>query len=109
MDLDLTETALREWVQRAEIEAGEVPPGALSQAEREELVWQRRVNLTLTFYGFPRFTGDLDLLVKPDVDNARSILDVLSEFGFSSLGLTEADFLQPEQVVQLGGLRFESI
>jgi len=55
----------------------------------------------LAFYGLPRFTGDLDLLVKPDVDNAQSILDALSEFGFSSLGLTD-DFIQPEQVVQLG-------
>ena len=41
-DFDLTETALREWVRRAEIEAGEGPPGALSQAEREELVRLRR-------------------------------------------------------------------
>lgn len=49
-----------------------------------------------------RFTGDLELLVKPDTDNARGILDALSEFGFSSLGLTEDDFIQPEQVVQLG-------
>lgn len=36
-DLDLTETALREWVKRAE-EAGAVAvPGALTEAEREEL------------------------------------------------------------------------
>jgi len=46
-DLDLTETALREWVRRAEIEAGEGPPGALSQAEREELVRLRRENKRL--------------------------------------------------------------
>ena len=30
-DLDLTETALREWGRRAEIEAGEDPPGALTR------------------------------------------------------------------------------
>ena len=41
-NLDLTETALREWVRRANIEAGEGPPGALNQAEREELVRLRR-------------------------------------------------------------------
>ncbi len=46
-DLDLTETALREWVRRAEIEAGEGPPGALTQAEREELVRLRRENKRL--------------------------------------------------------------
>ena len=46
-DLDLTETALRDWVRRAEIEAGEGPPGALTQAEREELVKLRRENKRL--------------------------------------------------------------
>ena len=46
-NLDLTETALREWVRRAEIEAGEGPPGALTQAEREELVRLRRDNKRL--------------------------------------------------------------
>jgi transposase len=46
-NLDLTETALREWVRRSEIEAGEGPPGALTQAEREELVRLRRDNKRL--------------------------------------------------------------
>ena len=41
-DLDLTETALREWVKRAEVDAGKGPPGALATAEREELVRLRR-------------------------------------------------------------------
>lgn len=46
-DLDLAETALRGWIRQAEIEAGEGPPGALSQAEREELVRLRRYNKRL--------------------------------------------------------------
>ena len=46
-DLDLTETALREWVRRAEIDAGKGPPGALTSAEREELVRLRRENKRL--------------------------------------------------------------
>ena len=36
-DLDLTETALREWVKRAEIDAGNGPPEALNTVERDEL------------------------------------------------------------------------
>ena len=36
-DLDLTETALREWVKRAEIDAGKGPPEALTTVERDEL------------------------------------------------------------------------
>ncbi len=46
-DLDLTESSLREWVRRAEIEDGQGPPGALTQAEREELVRLRRENKRL--------------------------------------------------------------
>lgn len=41
-DLDLTETALRDWVKRADIDAGKGPPGALTTAEREELQKLRR-------------------------------------------------------------------
>lgn len=37
IDLDLTETALREWVRRADVDAGEGPPDALTTQEREEL------------------------------------------------------------------------
>jgi transposase-like protein len=40
-DLDLTETALGEWVKRAEVEAGKGPPGALTTAERNELTQLR--------------------------------------------------------------------
>ncbi len=47
-DLDLTETALREWVKRADIDAGKGPPEALTTAEREELARLRRENKRLT-------------------------------------------------------------
>ncbi len=46
-DLDLTETALREWVKRAEIDAGKGPVGALTTDEREELTRLRRENKRL--------------------------------------------------------------
>jgi transposase len=47
-DLDLTETALRAWVKRADIDAGNGPPEALTTAEREELARLRRDNKRLT-------------------------------------------------------------
>ena len=56
----------------------------------------------LAFHGAPRFTGDLDLFVKPDPDNARRILAALAEFGFASAGLTTEDFTRPDHVIQLG-------
>jgi transposase-like protein len=46
-DLDLTETALRAWMKRAEIDEGRGPPGALTTAEREELTRLRRENRVL--------------------------------------------------------------
>jgi transposase len=36
-DLDLTETALREWMKRAAADAGKGPPNVLTTAERDEL------------------------------------------------------------------------
>ncbi len=56
----------------------------------------------LAFYGAPRFTGDLDILVRPEPENAKRVVGALTAFGFGSLGLTAADFEEPEVVVQLG-------
>lgn len=46
-DLDLTESSLRNWVQRADIDEGHGPEGALTSDEREELRRLRRENRTL--------------------------------------------------------------
>jgi hypothetical protein len=56
----------------------------------------------LAFHGAPRYTGDLDILIRPDKENARRVLAALSDFGFGSLGLTAEDFTAPGRVVQLG-------
>ena len=46
-ELDLTETALREWVKRDAVDAGKGPPDALTTVEREELMRLRRDNKRL--------------------------------------------------------------
>ena len=46
-ELDLTETAVRDWIKRAEIDAGNAPNGELTTAEREELARLRREVRTL--------------------------------------------------------------
>jgi transposase-like protein len=46
-DLGLTESAVRNWVAQAEIDAGKGPPGALTTAERQELAQLRRDNRRL--------------------------------------------------------------
>ena len=56
----------------------------------------------LAFHGAPRYTGDIDLFVRPNAANARRILTALDEFGFGTVGLTEEDFRSPDKVVQLG-------
>lgn len=56
----------------------------------------------LAFHGVPRYTGDLDVLVNPEPENAQRILAALADFGFGSLGLSIGDFTQLENVVQLG-------
>jgi transposase len=46
-ELDLTESALRMWVERARADRGTGKPGALTTAEREELARLRKENRTL--------------------------------------------------------------
>ncbi len=46
-DLDLTETAVRRWVQQAEVDLGGGPAGALTTAEREEFAALRKQVKTL--------------------------------------------------------------
>jgi len=58
--------------------------------------------LAVAWHGHPRFTADIDFLVRPDHTNAEVILKTLSDFGFSGLGITSADLCQPDQIVQLG-------
>lgn len=56
----------------------------------------------LAAHGAPRYTGDLDLFVRPTAENAKRILDALHDFGFGSLDLAESDFDRPGGIVQLG-------
>ena len=56
----------------------------------------------LAFHGVPRYTGDIDLFVRASPENAARVERALAAFGFSSLGLGAADFVQPGPVIQLG-------
>lgn len=56
----------------------------------------------VVFHGYPRLTVDVDFFVECSAENARRLEEVMHDFGFSSLGLTAKDFLEPGQVVQLG-------
>lgn len=56
----------------------------------------------VAFHGHPRFTADLDLLVRPTPENAARVLRAISEFGLGSLGIAALDLQTPEHVIQLG-------
>jgi len=56
----------------------------------------------LALHGCPRFTGDLDIYLGIQRDNARKVLSVLEEFGFGALNLSEDDFTHRDRIVQLG-------
>jgi hypothetical protein len=43
-------------------------------------------SVALSWHGFPRYTGDMDLLVAPTEANVQRVLAALEQFGMTSLG-----------------------
>ena len=58
----------------------------------------------LAAHGFPRTTGDIDLLVEPTAANAKRVFRALLAFGapVAAHGVSEEDFAKPGNVYQLG-------
>lgn len=53
-------------------------------------------------HGHPRLTGDLDVWLLVERENARRVVETLDAFGFSSSDLAAEDFQVPGRVVHLG-------
>ena len=49
---------------------------------------------SLALHGRPRYTGDLDILVRSPAENARILVDLLNQFGFGQSGFEEFDFFK---------------
>ena len=56
----------------------------------------------LAFHGAPRFTGDLDILVRPTLDNATRLLTALEAFGFPVQELTPETIVDRRRMLQMG-------
>ena len=56
----------------------------------------------VAFHGFPRYTADLDILIRPTEENADRVMRALAQFGFGKAGIQAADFRSPGMVIQLG-------
>ena len=57
---------------------------------------------SVAHHGFPRYTGDFDVWINPNKSNGAKMIDVLNDFGFGSMGLTAADFMRPDKIIQFG-------
>jgi hypothetical protein len=55
----------------------------------------------LAFHGIPRATGDIDIWIRPTLENSEALLQALREFGFGSLDISRKDILSGK-VIQLG-------
>ena len=56
----------------------------------------------LAFHGWPRYTGDIDIFIAREQDNADRLMEVIEAFGFGQSGIERDDFLRVDHVVQLG-------
>jgi len=54
------------------------------------------------FHAHPRYTGDMDVFVRPSEENAQRVMGALRDFGFALSSLTWRDFAAAGHVVQLG-------
>jgi len=57
---------------------------------------------SLAFHSRPRYTGDLDILIRPTEINAAALVQLLNEFGFADSNFSVSDFAEGDQIVQLG-------
>src|ERR1700688_3555654 len=58
--------------------------------------------LAVSWHGFPRFSADVDFLIRPSSPNAELVLKALRDFGMGSLNLSIGDLSVAGKVVQLG-------
>jgi hypothetical protein len=56
----------------------------------------------LAFHGAPRFTGDLDILVRPTIENTSRLLEALAAFGFPADNLRPELIADPRRMLQMG-------
>jgi hypothetical protein len=56
----------------------------------------------VSFHAQPRATKDLDLLIKPDAENAGAAYDALGKFGAPLGGLTADDFMVRDKFFRMG-------
>jgi hypothetical protein len=56
----------------------------------------------VAYYGHPRLTGDLDILIRLTEKNVQNVEQVCCDFGFAGPPFIASEFLKPGQIFQLG-------
>lgn len=56
----------------------------------------------VALHGYPRYTKDIDIWIENSPENAARLMRALEQFGFGAVGLSETDFIEPDQIIQLG-------
>jgi len=56
----------------------------------------------VSYYGYPRATGDMDIWIAIEPRNAVKICEVLREFGFNVPDLSPDLFLQENKIIRMG-------
>jgi len=51
-------------------------------------------------YGYARATLDIDLFIKPDIQNIIRLIKALEEFGYDLMDLTHSDFLKKKVLIR---------
>jgi hypothetical protein len=56
----------------------------------------------VSIHAQPRATKDMDILVKPDAENAKALFAALAQFGAPLQGMTPADFAESGSFFRMG-------
>jgi hypothetical protein len=56
----------------------------------------------LALHGHPRYTGDIDIWIRPSLQNAEAMIRVLRRFGFASRQFDPEAFVKPDNIFRFG-------
>ena len=58
----------------------------------------------VNYYGYARATGDIDVWIALDPDNASRLVKAVREFGFDTPDLKPELFLQEKRIIRMGNI-----
>lgn len=56
----------------------------------------------LALHGAPRFTGDLDILIRPTLANAERLREAIQSFGVPVAAIDTTDVIEARRIIEMG-------